>query len=520
MSPSESDRDLLQSYAATGSQEAFAALVRRHLDLVYSAARRQVRSPELAEEIAQAVFLDLSRAAGSVPADAPLAAWLYVVTRRTAVDAIRRESRRQAREHAAYEIAAMNSPNPEWPLVEPLLDEAMESLDADARSAVLLRYFENKSLREVGQALGTSDDTAQKRVSRAVDQLRTFLLRRGVAVSAAGLTTNLSAHAIQSAPTALGASISTATAAVAGHALLAEGTKTFVMTSLQKTSLAAVLALTVGAGLYEGGLLYRRSGELQSQRAQVAALDAQVAGTQRRRTGVDRQTAALREQIASLQAALAQNKVAVDPAMEAEMRAWYDRLDRINRAFAEHPEQKIPELQFLADKDWFAAAQKTELETPEQLRKVLASLRSTAKGKMMAQLTGALGAYVSAHDGKMPDEPQDLQPYLTPPLDPAVLARYEIAPSDFSWNLPWSGAKEASTIVLREKDTVDPEYDNHMEFSRTSGMFGPALAFAVRQAQRNYAAANQGQRATEPEQLLPYLKGAIDPAKLRSYLKH
>ncbi len=104
-----SDPELLQRYAETGSQEAFAALVKRHLDLVYSAARRQVRSPQLAEEVAQSVFLDLSRQAHTLQPGAPLAAWLYLVTRRTSIDVIRRESRRQAREQTAVAIAAMNT---------------------------------------------------------------------------------------------------------------------------------------------------------------------------------------------------------------------------------------------------------------------------------------------------------------------------------------------------------------------------------------------------------------------------
>ena len=104
-----SDPELLQRYAETGSQEAFAALVKRHLDLVYSAARRQVRSPQLAEEVAQSVFLHLSRLARTLQPGTPLAAWLYLVTRRTSIDVIRRESRRQARGQTAVAIAAMNT---------------------------------------------------------------------------------------------------------------------------------------------------------------------------------------------------------------------------------------------------------------------------------------------------------------------------------------------------------------------------------------------------------------------------
>jgi RNA polymerase sigma factor (sigma-70 family) len=111
---SASDLDLLNQYAQQGSEAAFAALVNRHLDLVYSAALRQVRSPQLAEEVAQSVFTDLSRCARKLKPDTLLTAWLYQVTRRTAVDVVRRESRRQLREQIALEMADMNSNTSDW----------------------------------------------------------------------------------------------------------------------------------------------------------------------------------------------------------------------------------------------------------------------------------------------------------------------------------------------------------------------------------------------------------------------
>ena len=178
-------------YTRQHAEDAFAEIVRRHLDLVFSAALRQVRSPQLAEEVAQSAFTDLARnaakltnAAGGSPV---LTAWLYQVTRRTAIDVVRRESRRQLREQIATEMNAMNANAADWTHIEPLLDEAVSALDDTDRAAVLLRYFENKSLREVGQTLGTTEDAAQKRVSRAVERLREFFAKRGVTVGASGL---------------------------------------------------------------------------------------------------------------------------------------------------------------------------------------------------------------------------------------------------------------------------------------------------------------------------------------------
>jgi len=169
-----SDLELLGQYAQKNRQEAFAELVDRHLKLVFSAALRQVRSPELAEEVAQSVFADLARNADRLEPQTILAAWLYQVTRRTAINVVRGESRRQLREQIALDMTTMNSNSSEWAAIEPLLDEAMEALDGSDRTAILLRYFQDKSLREVGRMLGTSEDAAQKRVSRALDQLREF----------------------------------------------------------------------------------------------------------------------------------------------------------------------------------------------------------------------------------------------------------------------------------------------------------------------------------------------------------
>lgn len=247
------DLDLLRQFVRAGSQDAFAELVRRHVNLVYSAAVRQVRSPQLAEEIAQSVFGDLARQAARLRPDTILTAWLHAVTRRTAVDVIRQESRRQLREKIAVELNAMQATDTAWTQIEPLLDEAVTALDDVDRAAVLLRYFENRSLREVGERLGVSDDAAQKRVSRAVEKLREFFAKRKVTVGAGGLMALLAANAVQSAPAGLTAVISATAggvlaAAVPGTVAL---TKTIAMTTLQKFTITIALAATLGVGLYE-----------------------------------------------------------------------------------------------------------------------------------------------------------------------------------------------------------------------------------------------------------------------------
>src|SRR5580765_2250120 len=145
----ETDLELLERYTQQNAEDAFAEIVRRHVDLVHSAALRQVRSRELAEEVAQSTFIKLAHHSRDLKPDTILTAWLYRVTRREAIDVVRREARRQLREQIATEMNSINATDADWTHIQPMLDEAMHALDEADRSAVLLRYFENKSLREV-----------------------------------------------------------------------------------------------------------------------------------------------------------------------------------------------------------------------------------------------------------------------------------------------------------------------------------------------------------------------------------
>jgi RNA polymerase sigma factor (sigma-70 family) len=305
---SETDMELLARYREGHAEDAFAELVRRHLDLVFSAALRQVRSPQLAEEVAQSVFTDLARQAQKLAEDTILSAWLYAVARRTAIDVVRREARRQKREQLAMELSSMNADSADWSQIEPILDEAMETLDATERSAVLLRYFEKKSLREVGQALGTTEEAARKRVSRGVESLQEFFTKRGVTARAGGLAVAISANAVQGAPVGL----STAIAASAfGNALTATTTtasaatisKAIIMTTLQKTVIGVTIAAAVGAGLYQTRQISRLAQENESLKQQQSPLAEQIQQLQHERDEASNGLVAARQELARVQPA-------------------------------------------------------------------------------------------------------------------------------------------------------------------------------------------------------------------------
>lgn len=300
---SETNLQLLDRYSRHRDQDAFGEVVRRHLDLVHSAALRQVRSPQLAEEVAQSVFMDLARQAHRLAPDTILTAWLYQVTRRTAVDVVRREARRQNRENLATQMNSMFADSgtdvpSAWLDIEPLLDEAMAALGDADRAAILLRYFENKNLREVGQSLGTSEDAAQKRVSRAVERLRSYLTRRGVTVGASGLITAISANAVQAAPAGLAATISTAglVGATLATTAVATSTQAIAMTTLQKTVVTFTVAVLAGTGVYEARQASRLRDQNQTLQQQHAPLIEQVGSLISERDQTAQQLTALRDE--------------------------------------------------------------------------------------------------------------------------------------------------------------------------------------------------------------------------------
>ena len=250
-----SDMDLLRQYAVGNSDAAFAALVSRHINLVYSAALRKTGNPHAAEEITQAVFVILAQKAGRILDKTILPGWLYQTARLTASSFLRRETRRVRREQEAFMQTESHAvaPDETWEQLAPLLEDAMGQLDGRDRAAVVLRFFGGKSFAEVATAAGVSENAAKKRVAYALEKLRRYFSKRGVSSTTESIAGAISSNSVQVAPVALAKTVTAMAlakgAAASGSTLtLIKGALKLMAWTKAKTVIVAGAAVLFATG--------------------------------------------------------------------------------------------------------------------------------------------------------------------------------------------------------------------------------------------------------------------------------
>lgn len=247
------DAELLRHYASEASESAFAELVQRHVNLVYSTAWRLVNGDEhLAEDVTQQAFTELARKARRLTAHPTLEGWLYTTTRRMAQRLARREQRRRAREleaNAINQLLGDSESDSDWNQIRPLLEDAMHDLCEKDRLAVLMRFFQNKSFKETGLLLGLKENAARMRVDRALARLHSSLAKRGVSSTETALAVTLTDNAVGAAPPGLAVAVVSAALAGAatGPGLMLTILKRITYSKMKTASaLTLALALTVG----------------------------------------------------------------------------------------------------------------------------------------------------------------------------------------------------------------------------------------------------------------------------------
>lgn len=473
-----SDAELLAEWTARRSEAAFARLVERYVALVHSAARRQVSDPHLAEEITQAVFILLARKAGSLGRQTVLAGWLCRTAHFAARDALKAERRRL---HHEQQAAQMNPPDTasdaNWQQVAPLLDEAVAQLRDTDRNAIVLRYYEQRPLEEVGAALGIGADAAQKRVTRALEKLRGIFAKRGVTLTGAAIACAVSANAVQTVPVGLAAKISAA-ALVAGATLTA--TTTVVMTALHKTIIGATLAAAVATGIYEARQASNARTEVRALKEQQATVVEQIQQLQRERDNAVSQLAAqhednerlkrntaellkLRGEVTQLRAdsqELLRMKIThPNQATEAMAREWAAKVNMLKEYVQRNPAVGIPECQFITERDWLnsidPSASYWPLKTDEHYRQAVDILRDQAQLHFQGLISTALRAYSKELKRPFPTELTELRPFLESGVADVVVQQYEmVLASNLPPHAPLAGSPVDGDWMIARKSAA------------------------------------------------------------------
>ena len=472
------DQQLLREYAERTSEAAFAELLRRHIDFVYSAALRMLRDGHLAEDVTQGVFLALAKQAGQLATRPALSGWLLRTARNLAANMVRADARRRAREQNAIAMTQLTSTGDEagWEEIAPHLDDALNELSDEDRDAVVSRYFQRRPAREIAEGLGISEDAAQKRITRAIERLRTLLAARGVTASAGGFALLMSLNAVQAAPLGLSATITAALGGATGvGAVTAAATKAITMTTFQKALVATAFAAAIGTGVHDVHQTSAFGAKLDTLRRQQTQLAAQLQQvTQERdeqsnRLAVARQDieqlrresaelSKLREEARQFAAFKAARALAgKNPVMEAALTAWASRAEDLWQRLKQAPDKGIPELQLCDGYDWLEAVKNSDMRSEEDARKVFSRLRQQGKMKFGGLMEGALEKYVQANQGRLPTDPSQLKEYCDTPVDDTVFARYKLLHTGNMSDLP-PGTK----WVMTEKAPVDRDYDSRL----------------------------------------------------------
>ena len=287
------------------------------------------------------------------------------------------------------------------------------------------------------------------------------------------------------------------------------------MTTAQKIAVTVTVAAAVIAVVYERHRAAQMESELQELREQQTSWTSQIEPLRRERDEMSKrmtvlvdENVALKDEMATLSRPheeVAQSNAAQADALQSAAKSWLERVTQLKQRMDQTPGAKIPELQFLSEEDWLNAA-KSKLETEEDYRRAMASLRFAGEDRFASIARPALREYSRANDGAFPTALSDLQPYFKQTVDNAILQRYEVVPSGEVRNLIMGGQ-----WIITQKSLVDDEYDTTLGIGPNGyGTAGPDPVFLIVKA---FATANGGQPPTDYTQLLPY---ATTPAQQRA----
>jgi RNA polymerase sigma factor (sigma-70 family) len=531
------DYELLRRYAKSRSEEAFAELVRRHVNLVYSAALRQLgNDAHLAKDVAQTVFTDLARKAGPLvrggDASSPnsLTGWLYTSTHFAAAKIARTENRRRGREeNFMREPVAETVPDADWEKIRSALDEAMHELKEPDREAILFRYFENQPFVQVGAKLGLNENAARMRVERALEKLRAIFAKRGITTVAAALASVISANAVQTAPVGLTAMLATTSVAAVGTGTTFTLLKFMTATHIKLGLSALVVAGAAAAMVVQHQTQIRLHDESELLRRQIAqlktdnqSLSNRLASVGQAKSLTDEQfneLLKLRGEVTRLQG---DANLVNDPFVRRAL-AWETKVEKLKKLFEERPDQRIPEIQFLTDWQWLKIAREANLDSENGIDAALGGVRSEATLTFAQMMRQALLRYMQANNGNFPTDPSQLKPFFDTPIDDAILQRYEVLNKEqrsVSWLQNAVIAEKPSAVISSRGFTgqpvaIGPQYITVAPLPETKHFTFPKELLPAMQA---YQDANNRQSPSDYSELKPYVTTPEQAAALQKFL--
>lgn len=478
------DDQLLRQYTEDRSESAFGELVSRHIDLVYSAALRVVNGDShLAQDVTQTVFIDLARKAPTLLNGVVLAGWLHRHTCYRAATAVRTERRRKGREQTAMEMSALddNTESP-WERMAPYLDECLNELNSSDRHALVLRFLKRQDFRAVGAAFGISEDSAQKRVRRALEKLRGILSRHGVALTTATLSSVLTTQAVTAAPAGLAGTVTTASLTAATQTgttltflklMTATKLKAGIVGTIVIASVTTPLVLQHRADAKlrdQADALRQRVDQLAKLQSENGRLSNLLTHTENPRTLPNEQfneLMRLRGEVGRLLAAVRELggpttnlPFSREEVLDSMRQLQLNRVERLKQAFAANPAQATPELQYLTDENWLQLV--VPYEDPRldpDGSHAMSALRSRAQISFATGvLEGALRLYSANNNGQFPTDLSQLVPYFKSPVDPAVLERWAILPTS---TLP-SAMRIDEPWVITQRAPIDAAKDQRV----------------------------------------------------------
>jgi len=365
------------------------------------------------------------------------------------------------------------------------------------------------------------------RVDRALEKLRKLLGRKGVVSTSAVLAAMLANPSLTAAPAGLATTVA---GAAMGGTVAAGAVLTMLNLMSMKLKMAGIAVIIAGMSV-PMVIQHRTNQELQARNAELtgktevlaseieplkkenARLAAMVAQSSRARERSD-EVYKLRDEVTRLRA---DSRVRSDDSLNPMLKSLGERAAKLKEGVGRMSDKTIPELQFLREKDWLDAVAIVEkLETDDEYRKALRALRDRGKHLAGEKFRGALQKFAEANDGMMPASLEALQPYFDAPVDPAVIARYQLTQT--SGRLAEMGNEH--NLIVEIAPAVDEEYDSRFKFGvkgTTSSTYSQ-ISEELQKAAMAYAEANSGRLPRNPTDFSGFLAHPIDSGRVQQFL--